>query len=175
MTPCPIAFLRNDRVRLNRPGDPAAATSDCKANGERRKWEGKTRNEVPQWLGKDLEMIKAKFDKDRGILHVKPAGPLEAGDFDILSALADPYIKRKGKLPGLIVEIGGFPGWKNLAGMLKHFRFVRNHHRKVRRVALVTDARVGKFAVRFARHFVAAEVQRFPAGHIAEAKKWLAQ
>src|SRR5258705_10173768 len=108
-------------------------------------------------------MIKAKLNKDSGGIHVRPSGPLEEGDFETLAALADPYIARKGALTGLIFEIEEFPGWKNLASMLSHFRFVRNHHRRVRRVALVTDARIGKFATRFARHFIAAEVKRFSA------------
>ena len=120
-------------------------------------------------------MIKATLDKATGILHVKPSGPLEEGDFETLAGLADPYIAKNGALTGLVVEIERFPGWKNLAGMLKHFRFVRGHHRKIRRIALVTDARVGKFAVRFARHFVAAEVQRFPAGQGAKARKWISE
>jgi len=118
-------------------------------------------------------MIKAKLDKDNGILHVKPSGPLEETDFETLSALADPYIAKKGALAGLMLEIDRFPGWKNLASMVKHFRFVRSHHRKIRRIALVTDARIGAIAPKLARHFVAAEVRRFAAGRAGEAKKWI--
>jgi hypothetical protein len=118
-------------------------------------------------------MIKAELDKAKGILHARPSGPLEAADFDRLAALADPYIEKKGELAGLLIEVKQFPGWKDLAGMIRHFRFVRNHHRKIRRVALVTDARLGKIAERLARHFVAAKVKRFPAGHAGEARRWL--
>jgi hypothetical protein len=120
-------------------------------------------------------MIKAELDKTKGILHARPSGPLEAADFDQLAALADPYIAKKGELAGLLIEAKEFPGWKNLAGMIKHFRFVRNHHRKIRKVALVTDARLGKIAEKFARHFVAAKVKRFPAGHAGSARTWLIQ
>lgn len=118
-------------------------------------------------------MLTAKLDKENGILHIRPSGPLEEADFDKLSGLADPYIAKNGKLAGLIVEIEKFPGWKNLAGMLQHFRFVRSHHRKVRKVALVTGARIGKVAEKLARHFIAAEVKRFPADQGREARKWL--
>lgn len=118
-------------------------------------------------------MIKANLDRTKGIPHVRPSGPLEEGDFAMLSELADPYIAKKGELSGLMIEVERFPGWKNLAGMLDHFRFVRNHHRKIRRVALVSDARIGRIAERFARHFIAATVKRFPSGHAGEAKKWL--
>ncbi len=118
-------------------------------------------------------MIKAELDRTKGILHARPSGPLEAADFDRLSALADPYIAKKGELAGLLIETKDFPGWKNLAGMIRHFRFVRNHHRKIRRVALVTDARIGRIAEKFAHHFVAAKIKRFPAEHAGEAKRWL--
>lgn len=120
-------------------------------------------------------MIKAELDRNKGILHARPSGPLEAADFDRLAVLVDPYIEKKGELAGLMIETKDFPGWKNLAGMIRHFRFVRNHHRKIRRVALVTDARIGRIAERFARHFVAAKVKRFPAGHAGSAKTWLTQ
>jgi len=120
-------------------------------------------------------MIKAELDRAKGILHAQPSGPLEAADFDRLSALADPYIAQKGELAGLMIEVKEFPGWKNLAGMVKHFRFVRNHHRKIRRVALVTNARIGSIAEKFARHFISAEVKRFPAEHVGEAKRWLSE
>ena len=120
-----------------------------------------------------MEMIKADLDRDKGILHARPSGPLEVGDFDRMAVLVDPYIQKKGELAGLVIEAKEFPGWKNLASMLRHFRFVRNHHRKIRRVALVTDARIGKIAERLARHFVAAQVKRFPADHAGEAKRWI--
>ncbi|KPK55104.1 MAG: hypothetical protein AMJ63_00590 [Myxococcales bacterium SG8_38_1] len=120
-------------------------------------------------------MIKAELDKAKGVLHARPSGPLEAADFDRLAALADPYIQKKGELTGLMIEAKEFPGWKDFAGMIKHFRFVRNHHRKIRRVALVTDARLGKIAEKLARHFVAAQVKRFPAGHAGSARTWLTQ
>lgn len=118
-------------------------------------------------------MLAATLDRKKGILRVRPSGPLEEKDFEKLASLADPYIARKGKLAGLIVQVKSFPGWKNLAGLVQHIRFVRGHHRKVRKVALVTDARVGAFAVRFARHFVAADVKRFAAGQVREAKAWI--
>ena len=120
-------------------------------------------------------MISAKLDRKAGILHLQPSGPLEEADFTLLSEVADPYIKQKGSLAGLVVEIDRFPGWKNLAGMMSHFRFVKNHHRKVRRVALVTDARIGKIGAKVAKHFVAAEIKRFPAAQRKEATAWISE
>ncbi len=38
-----------------------------------------------------------------------------------------------------MIKTGHFPGWEDLDAMLQHFRFVREHHNQIRRVALVTD------------------------------------
>ncbi len=58
--------------------------------------------------------------------------------------------------------------------MIQHFRFVRNHHRKIGKVAIVTDGQLGELAERVASHFVAASVRRFPAAEGGEAKAWIA-
>jgi len=42
-------------------------------------------------------------------------------------------------------------------------------------VAVVTDAAIAKVAERIARHFIAAEVKRFPPGQVRQAKMWIGQ
>lgn len=47
----------------------------------------------------------------------------------------------------VVVHAHEFPGGReNVAGMLHHFRFVRDHHRAVRRVALAADGTVADLA-----------------------------
>jgi hypothetical protein len=57
--------------------------------------------------------------------------------------------------------------------MAAHFRFVRDHHKLVRRIAVVTDSPMGKAAQHLASHFVAAEIRQFPAGQAEAAKQWI--
>jgi hypothetical protein len=120
-------------------------------------------------------MITAELDRDKGILHVRPSAALEEKDFAQLATLADPYIEQHGQLAGLLLEVDRFPGWKNLAGMIHHFRFVRDHHRKIRKVALVTDTPLADFAEKVVSHFVAATVRHFAAGQVQEAKAWITE
>jgi hypothetical protein len=120
-------------------------------------------------------MITAELDRENGILHVRPTAALEEADFGRLAALADPYIEQHGELPGLLLEVEHFPGWKNLAGMITHFRFVRDHHRRIRKVAIVTDTPLGDLAEKVMGHFVAATVRHFAAGQKPEARRWIAQ
>ena len=118
-------------------------------------------------------MIEHDFDRTHAILHVKPHGSLEKADFEALAREVDPFISETGDLAGLIVEAPGFPGWSSFASMVAHFRFVRDHHRHIRKVAVVTDSHLGNLAERVASHFVAAEIKPFPADHLEGARRWI--
>ena len=118
-------------------------------------------------------MIDINLDREKAVLHVSPTGPLRKEDFDDLAAIVDPFIEESGGLAGLILETASFPGWENLGAAARHFRFVRDHHRKIRKVAVVTDSLIGNAAELLASHFLAAEIHHFAAGKLNEAKSWI--
>lgn len=111
--------------------------------------------------------------ENEGILTVRPIGPLAAKDFEDLAAQVDPYISTRGDLRGLLIEAEAFPGWEDFEGFLSHFRFVREHHRHIAKVAVVSDSAFLSFAPKFADHFVSAEVRRFGVGERDAAMSWL--
>jgi len=119
-------------------------------------------------------MIDYTLDETNSVLNVRPTSPLQRDDFEALSRTVDPFIERTGGLNGLLLEVAQFPGWTNVAAAIRHFQFVRDHHRKIKKVAIVTDSPLGEAAERIASHFVAATIKHFPAGHLDEAKTWLA-
>ncbi|MBW1785854.1 MAG: STAS/SEC14 domain-containing protein [Deltaproteobacteria bacterium] len=118
-------------------------------------------------------MITYDLDKENAVLHVHPSGPLGKEDFSELAKTVDPFIEEKGKLTGLLIESESFPGWESLAALIQHFRFVRDHHASIGKVALVTDSLIGDVAEKIASHFVSAEVKHFPAGDLETARKWV--
>jgi hypothetical protein len=118
-------------------------------------------------------MLEFNVDADRSIVHLRPKAALSKDDFAVLAKAVDPHIESKGGLAGIIVEIGQFPGWESLGAMAAHFRFVRDHHRKVNKVAVVTDLKLGEVAEKLASHFVSAEIKHFPAGQSQAAQKWI--
>jgi hypothetical protein len=118
-------------------------------------------------------MIEYSLDKTHSILYLRPKSALEAGDFAQLAATADPYIRETGGLSGLIIEAPAFPGWESLGAMVAHFRFVRDHHKHIKKIALVTDSALGNVAEHLASHFVSAEIRRFPAGELEAARRWV--
>lgn len=119
-------------------------------------------------------MLDHSLDAKNGILHLRPNAALKKEDFAALAKSVDPYIEKNGALSGILIELAAFPGWESLGAMAAHFRFVRDHHRKVRKVAIVTDAKLGDVAEKVASHFVAAQVKHFAAGQTDAARQWIA-
>jgi hypothetical protein len=50
---------------------------------------------------------------------------------------------------------------------------VRDHHKHIKKIAVVTDSSMGSVAEKLASHFVVAEIRRFPAGELEAAKQWI--
>jgi hypothetical protein len=119
-------------------------------------------------------MIDFSLDQQHAVLQVRPTGPLCAQDFNAVAAVVDPFIEQYGSLHGLILEIPHFPGWENLGAAMRHFRFVRDHHKNVRKIAVVTATALGAVAEHITAHFVAAHVKHFPAAQLDAARAWVA-
>lgn len=118
-------------------------------------------------------MIEHNLDSAQSILYVRPKSALEQGDFVELAKTVDPYIRETGDLVGLVIDAPGFPGWENLGAMAAHFRFVRDHQKHIKRIALVTDSAIGNVVEHLASHFVSAEIRHFSAGKLEDAKQWV--
>ena len=118
-------------------------------------------------------MLAYSIRKPEGILVLEPGGPLTKADFDGLRAAVDAYLQDHPKLHGLMIHIKAFPGWESFAGFAAHLNFIRDHHKKVERIAVVTDVAVAALGESLARHFTSAEVKRFPYADEARALEWL--
>src|SRR4051794_4903333 len=118
-------------------------------------------------------MIKFELLKDAGLLIVEPTGALAAEDFRAISQTVDPYIAENGKLTGLLVVAPSFPGWESFDAFVEHMRFVRDHHRNIDRVAVVTDDKIVAMGPSFAEHFAHPEFKVFSSAERANALAWL--
>jgi SpoIIAA-like len=118
-------------------------------------------------------MIEYDLDTEHSILEVRPKAALDKDDFVELAKAVDPQIEAKGDLAGLILNAPSFPGWDSFGALVSHFRFVRDHHKHVKKVAVVTDSHLGDVAEHLTSHFVSATIQHFPAGQIEQARQWI--
>jgi hypothetical protein len=118
-------------------------------------------------------MLRITEDDAHGCFVLEPTGSLRTADFDALTQRFDTKVAAGGPIPNFVIHSESFPTWANFAAMLEHLRFIRDHHRRIEKVALVSDARILDVAPKVARHFVAARLRHFPANALDEALAWV--
>jgi len=118
-------------------------------------------------------MLKTTLDKTTGIATLTPDSKLSESDFQNAANTIDPYIETEGHLRGLIISTRDFPGWESFSAFVRHLSFVRDHHKKSTRTAIVTDSAVCDLAQSIGKHFVAATVAAFAYNKEQEARDWI--
>jgi len=118
-------------------------------------------------------MIDVKVQGDEGIIIVEPAGSLQAADFEKLAKEIDAFSADKGRLTGLIIHTKSFPGWDDFSAFLQHVNFIKAHHKRIQRIAVVTDSKLGEIGPSIATRFLSAELKHFPFDDFDEAKRWI--
>ena len=135
-----------------------------------------TLDEAAAWLAgpPQASNIQHRLLEDRRVLLIEPHGPLGVEDFDAIALTVDPWIESGRELCGIVIHAGAFPGWESLGSFLRHVRFIRDHQRRIRRIALAVDGRLARIAPGLADIFVAAEVRHFDCGELEAAIDWAA-
>src|ERR1700674_856160 len=85
-------------------------------------------------------MLDYSIMKPEGILVLKPRAPLSKEDFRGLSAAVDSYLSDLAKLHCVFIPLKSVPGREQLGGFRGHLPLAPQHHKKVERVAVVTDS-----------------------------------
>ena len=143
--------------------------------GEVRVFDDDDFEDARRWISEPPSEGHLSFEliEDQSVLILQPRGELEAADFERVSAELDPYLERAGELKGLVIVAEHFPGWDDFSALSSHLRFVKEHHEKVRRVAMVTNDRLVSAMPRIASRFVDVEVRAFPMSGRDEAVLWV--
>lgn len=119
-------------------------------------------------------MLKISEDEARNCLVLEPSGKLDESDFNALTARFNAWVNERDRIPNLVIHAREFPGWSDFSALVGHLKFIRDHHRMIEKVALVSDARALDIAPRIARHFVRADIRHFPEDQLEAALDWSA-
>lgn len=119
-------------------------------------------------------MIEHELLAEQGILVIRPTARLEEDDFAELAKSIDPYIEQHGALRGLMIQAERFPGWQGVEGLVSHIRFVKDHHKSIERVAVVSDSPFLSMLPKLASKVVHAKVRHFAVSERETAIRWLA-
>jgi hypothetical protein len=118
-------------------------------------------------------MLKHQLLLPEGILILEPDAPLEVADFEGLVREIDAYIAEHGQLSGLMIRAKAFPGWANLEAFRAHMQFIKSHHQKIIRLAMVTDSKLLGELPKIAAHLVHVQVKHFSESQHGDALHWL--
>jgi len=118
-------------------------------------------------------MLTTTLDHQNRIATLEPDGPLSKADFEAASEVIDPYIESGGTLNGLVICTRSFPGWDSFQGLHSHLSFVKEHHKKVPRIAFVTDSALSNIAEAIGSHFISAEIKAFAFKDMDKARLWI--
>ena len=135
-------------------------------------YELKDLSEAKKWLDSGEMVLNYKLDETSGVLNLEVSGPITSMMMEELTHKVDAYLESKRSLNALVIHAKEFPGWEDLGSMISHISFVKNHHKKLKRVALVMDGRMLDVAQSVAQYFVSADLRHFPYSELEEANKW---
>ena len=130
-------------------------------------------SEAKEWLNSGDIAMEHELDERCGVLNIEVRAPVSSLLMEVLTHTVDEYLERKGELKGLVIHAKRFPGWEDLGSMISHISFVKNHHKKIKRVALVIDGSLAKIAENLAKQFVKAEVKHFDYKELDDANEWV--
>lgn len=120
-------------------------------------------------------MINCELLQGNGVLVLHSEGPLEAADFALITNKVNAYLAKHGKLHAILIRAESFPGWKDFGAMLAHFEFLKDHIKKIEKVAIVADGAIANILPAFAKHFVNAQVRHFDGIREDDAWDWINQ
>jgi hypothetical protein len=118
-------------------------------------------------------MLEAEVDEITCTVLVEPEGHLCKQDFLALSERIDPLIKQFGTLNGILFHAAKFSGWEGFAAFVVHLKFVNDHQKLVKKVAICSESSLGNLVEKLAAHFVKAEIKVFPYDELNDAKQWI--
>lgn len=119
-------------------------------------------------------MLEHRFDVTGKLVTVEPTGKITPADFEKVARAIDGYLHMHGELHGLVVQAASFEDWDEFVAHTGHLKLMREHHRQIQRVAIVSDAELSQVIPQLARHFVAADLEQFPAENVERAASWAA-
>ena len=117
--------------------------------------------------------MKIEINKQTGIVSIEPNKELSKEDFFDLAKQVDPFIEKNGLLKGILIHTETFPFWESFQAFLSHLRFVKDHHKHIKKLAICTNFSLASMAGSISDHFIDAQIKVFTYAQTKEAQQWL--
>ena len=119
------------------------------------------------------QRLSITLDKTKHLLILEPKNVLTKEDFIYLATVVDPYLEEGNTLKGLMIKTKNFPGWDSVSALKEHISFIKHHHKKIEKLAFVTDSSFIDAVKSIAGAFVHPQIKEFSYAQTEEALAWL--
>ena len=110
---------------------------------------------------------------NENILEVEIIGEIKEGDWPDIGRVADDLINTHGSIR-IILNGSHFEGWEDVLAAEKHFGFVKNHHKKVEKLAFVIGHAWQSWLATFIGIFLHPEIKFFEKDNkLEKARTWI--
>ena len=116
-------------------------------------------------------MIKTEAISPKALRLTAPE-KFRSDDFQKLALQVDPLIRQHNNIR-LLIDASKFHGWENLSALKNHVAFIKAHHRKVERIALIAAHKWQHWLIRVISRFVHPEVRAYDKSTENEALQWI--
>jgi hypothetical protein len=120
-------------------------------------------------------MIEFLPQNDGNLVALNLQGKITHEEFEALTPMIDSQIEKDGGEIRLLLDLVEFEGYEDLHALWEHFVLVKNHHKFVKRVAVLGSAEWEKRFAQLAGQFALADVGYYEAGEMEDAIGWLCQ
>lgn len=117
-------------------------------------------------------MINVDIKERENVFIVSSDAEITAEAIVGLSKTLNDYINMHDRVPNLVFRAHTVPHWKNFDALKHHFQFVRNHHKLIKKIAVVSDSKLIWLVRPIVDHFTGAKVRRFPEKAFDDAVNW---
>ena len=119
-------------------------------------------------------MIDIDIRRAENVFVLRPQGAISADDFKSVASTIDGYINEHDAVPRLVFRLDELPQWKDLEAMIAHFHLVKDHHKVIPKVAIVSDSSALALLRPVVDLFTGAKIRRFPVAALDDALNWAA-
>ena len=116
-------------------------------------------------------MIKTEIISDN-VLRITAPEKLKAADFPRIAPQIDALITKHGQIR-LLIDASRFNGWENIAAFKNHTGFIKNHQKKIERVAVIATRDWQHWLIGAVRMFLHPQVKAYDKSHESEALQWI--
>ncbi len=110
--------------------------------------------------------------KDENVLTVQINQSLSKEMISTLRGEIDGFINEHDRVPNLVISCKTAPHWDSLGAFADHLDVVHDHHKLIKKVALVSGSAVFSVLPKLVDHFVGAKLRHFVEADLAKAVKW---